>query len=153
MGSITDTLLHVYLQALHVQPYTRHCRTGSLCSIASCRDLPIIPTRHRSSAGQLHLAAPKALFDPRNSIFRELLDPLKHFPAPPFDGSDGSVAAAVSAGDGAGNDVGGGQGGGSTEMALTAVPVSAHAFSGSSKQLLSSLVECGLKTRLDLQVR
>jgi hypothetical protein len=72
---------------------------------------------------QLVLAPPCDLFDPRNGVLVQLLEP-RHFPAAPFDGSvdsragAGGVAAAVEA-----------------------------------KALLEGLTLCGLRTKLDLEVR
>lgn len=80
-------------------------------------------TQHQLESAP-HFAAPKNLFDPRNSAFVELLDPLTHFPAPPFDGSSSSSGV---------DDQG-----------------DADAADG---RLLEGLVLCGLRTELDLQVR
>lgn len=105
-----------------------------------CRDLAIIPTctsipgqqqqeQHQQPALQ-HFAAPKELFDPRNPIFRELLDPCVHFPALPLDGSSGSSSG---------------------DPSPAAVPDVDTAGPGSA--ILDGLVLCGLRTDLDLEVR
>jgi sacsin len=64
---------------------------------AAMRELPLIPTRAAAAAGSsgARLAAPSALFDRHNTVFELLLDPLKHFPAAPFDGSSSGGAAAA----------------------------------------------------------
>lgn len=100
-----------------------------------CRDLPLIPTAAAATTQQQQqqavplFAAPTALFDPRNPTLKELLDPLIHFPAPPFNGSiSGSSIGGVG----------------------SAVHTVDAAISGAA--LLDGLVFCGLRTELDLQV-
>lgn len=72
---------------------------------------------------QLVLAPPCELFDPSNAVLVQLLEP-RHFPAAPFDGSVESRA-----------------GGGGAAAAAEA------------KALLEGLTLCGLRTKLDLEVR
>jgi hypothetical protein len=105
------------------------------------RDLPLIPTHAAAAATgqqqqqqqqqQQWLASPKSLFDPRTATFLQLLDPMQHFPAAPFDGGTAAAAAAV-------------QPGGAAAVAAAAT------VSGS--QLLDSLALCGMKTQIDMQV-
>jgi len=98
----------------------------------SIRSLPLIPITSREGH-QRRLKAPVDLFDPRNSIFQQLLDPLEHFPAPPFDGSASSSSAAA-----------GGSFDGDSATEASAV---------SGRLLLDNLALCGLRTQLDLPVR
>jgi hypothetical protein len=118
--------------------------TANACAVLLCcsaavlrRDLPLIPTRAAAAARAAHqqqqqqqwLASPKSLFDPRNATLLQLLDPLQHFPAALFDGSNAGAALAA---------------------AGSAVAAAAAAAAGA--QLLDSLALCGMKTQVDLQV-